>query len=312
MKREIAIKASAKINIGLEVGEPRPDGYHPIVSIFHSVDIADRLVFSKDASAGIRVEGAFDCPQEATTVYKAASLFMKRFGIEGGFNAVVEKGIPVMAGLGGGSADAAAALMALNMLYDTKMDTAGLAALGAKIGADVPFFLSGGAAVVSGIGDVIEPIPPRGDFAILLVEPAFGVSTRWAFAELDSMRRAKRSPAPADAAPSEAEAVRKERLISVFQGSLEKWRFKNSFEEMLYSRFPVYGELERLIREAGAFHVSITGSGSCMYGVFASIDGARGAEAKMMASIGERNGAKTLCGMALHAIKPLETSLLLG
>lgn len=311
MKREIAIEAFAKINIGLEIGKPRPDGYHPILGIFHSVGISDKIVFSRRESGGISVEGAFDCRPEDTTVYKAADLFRKRFGISGGFKAVVEKGIPAKAGLGGGSADAAAALVALDRLYGSRLTSSELREMGARIGADVPFFLSGGAAMVSGIGDIIEPIAPRSDFGILLIHPDFGVSTKWAFAELDSLRRGDRASPYAEDAPESLD-IRKDELLSAYRGPLEAWKFDNSFRKMLYHNFPVYVDLEKMLRKAGALHVSITGSGSCMYGVFGSMRDAHLAEAKLKSGADDGNAENTLYGMGLHAIKPLETSLYLG
>ncbi|MFA6366030.1 MAG: 4-(cytidine 5'-diphospho)-2-C-methyl-D-erythritol kinase [Candidatus Hydrogenedentales bacterium] len=311
MKREIAIEAFAKINIGLEIGMPRPDGYHPILGIFHSVGISDKIAFSRRESGGIRIEGAFDCRPEETTVYKAADLFRKQFGISGGFDAVVEKGIPAKAGLGGGSADAAAALVALDRLYETHLAASELCAMAARIGADVPFFLSGGAAMVSGIGDIIEPVAPRSDFAVLLIHPDFGVSTAWAFAELDSFRHGDKASPYAEEAPQGLE-IRKDKLLSAYRGPLEAWKFDNSFKKMLYHNFPVYDDLEKLLKKAGALHVSITGSGSCMYGVFRSMRDAHIAEAKLKSGAGDRNAENTLYGMRLHAIKPLETSLYLG
>ena len=311
MKHQIAIEAFAKINIGLEIGKSRPDGYHPILGIFHSVGISDKIIFSRQESGGIRVEGAFDCRPENSTVYKAADLFRKRFGISGGFKAVVEKGIPAKAGLGGGSADAAATLIALERLYGTHLAASELCAMAACIGADVPFFLSGGAAMVSGIGDIIEPIAPRSDFGILLIHPGFGVSTKWAFAELDSFRHNGKVPLYAED-DSESLEFRKDKLLSAYTGPLETWKFDNSFSEMLYRNFPVYDDLEKLLRKAGALHVSITGSGSCMYGVFRSMQDTHLAEAKLKSGADEGNAENTLYGMGLHAIKPLETSLYLG
>ena len=311
MEREIRIEAFAKINIGLAIGNPRPDGYHPILGIFHSVGISDKIRFRAEEGRGILVEGAFDCPAEATTVYKAAELFFRRTGIREGLAASVEKGIPVMAGLGGGSADAAATLLALDILFATKLGGGELSSLAGEIGADAPFFLRGGAAVVSGIGEVIEPIPPRGDFGILLIRPGFGVSTKWAYSELDSLRGSKGDPGRNEEERLDSpEAKRK--LVAAFESAPARWPFSNAFGEMLGSAYPIYRELDSRLRDAGAAYASITGSGSCMYGIFGSVDEAREAERKLRTSMTDGEGKTALCGMALHSIKPLETSLLLG
>jgi len=310
MKTELKVSAFAKINIGLEIGEPLLDGYHPILGIFHSVGISDILYCAMGEGSEIRVEGAFDCPPEATTIYRAAQLFFEHFNIRGGFTVRVEKSIPVMAGLGGGSADAAAVLFALSRLYDAGLEDAELSALAAKIGADVPFFIKGGAAVVSGRGDIIEPITARGDFGILLVYPGFGVSTGWAYAALDGFR--KGSGTCAATMDGHDTAMKKKKLYSGFASDIKAWEFSNSFSPMLHSAFPVYDTLETMLKEAGAQYVSITGSGSCLYGIFRTMSEAREAKEKLQASLTKHNATKTLYGMALHAMKPLETSLLLG
>jgi 4-diphosphocytidyl-2-C-methyl-D-erythritol kinase len=311
MKRVIEMEAFAKINIGLEIGSPRQDGYHSILGIFHSVGISDKLVVSETESSGIVVEGSFDCLVEETTVFKAAKLFLRDLGLQGGFKISVEKHIPVKAGLGGGSVDAAATIMALDRLNGTALSSGELASMAGLIGADVPFFLSGGAAIVSGKGDLIESIPSRNDFGILLVYPGFGVSTKWAYAELDSMRHAG-----GDAGLVEDEIIKdptaKAILASAFRQPVEEWTFRNSFDGMLRSAFPIYRRLETMLRESGALFVSITGSGSCLYGVYGSMNDVYRAERMLRASSNGLNGENTLYGMVLHAIKPLETSLLLG
>lgn len=315
MNGQISIKAFGKINIGLEIGYPLLDGYHPIRSIFHSLEIFDTLTLEKSTDDAILVEGSFDCPMETTTIYKAADLFKRVTGAKGGIKLAVKKEIPAMAGLGGGSVDAAATLVALDALYDTHLDKAQLGAMATQIGSDVSFFLDGGAAIVSGRGEIIKPIAPRNDFGIVLVWPGFGISTAWAYATLDSWR-AK--------ATLHEESARKllgssgpdlrwaDKMESRFRLSPKKWEFRNSFDEMLYNAHPVYHSIEMALRETGADFVSITGSGSCMYGIYSSNDEARGAEGKLKAAIQKRNAEKTLYGMALRAIKPLETSLLLG
>ena len=311
MKDEIAIKAYAKINIGLDIGPPRGDGFHPILGLFHSLDIADKLAFSRMKGEGIVVEGEFDCPTESTTIYKAAELFLRKSGADGGLRVAIEKRIPVMGGLGGGSADAAATIMALDTLCETKLGSGELFAMAGAIGSDVPFFLTGGAAIVSGRGEIIEPIVPRTDIGILLVHPGFGVSTKWAYAALDSLRKKQACKGGREELAVSSED-RKARLVATFRKHPDEWDFRNSFVEMLYAVYPVYAEVEAKLRESGAAYVSITGSGSCMYGIYASMGAAAEAEAMLISRDKGGNEEKTLYGMALHAIKPLETSLYLG
>ncbi|MDP2790644.1 MAG: 4-(cytidine 5'-diphospho)-2-C-methyl-D-erythritol kinase [Rectinemataceae bacterium] len=310
MKTEFKVEAFAKINIGLEIGAPLQDGYHPILGIFHSVGISDLLYCAKGEGSEIRVEGAFDCPPQATTIYRAAQLFLEHFKIRGGLVVRVEKGIPVMAGMGGGSADAAAVLLALSRLYDVTLTDAELSTVATTIGADVSFFIKGGAAVVSGRGDIIEPIPARRDFGILVVYPGFGVSTKWAYAALDAFRE---GPGKVQSIQDGRDAAMKKKILCrSFAGEIKTWDFYNSFSPMLHSAFPVYDTLQTMMKEAGAQYVSITGSGSSMYGIFRTMSEASEAKEKLQASLTKHNATKTLYGMALHAMKPLETSLLLG
>ncbi|HWP67825.1 MAG TPA: 4-(cytidine 5'-diphospho)-2-C-methyl-D-erythritol kinase, partial [Rectinemataceae bacterium] len=204
MMQVCKIDACAKINIGLRVGSPGADGYHPILSLFHSVSLFDTLSFARHpAGQGILVRGGFDCPGEETTIYKAIQAFRTATGIVDGLEAEVGKHIPAMAGLGGGSADAAATLVALDRLFDTGFSKGELVDIGAQIGSDVPFFLFGGAALVSGRGDVVEPIAPRTDFGILLLYPGFGVSTKWAYSRLDEWRAGNHAFRTEEGGPSQ-------------------------------------------------------------------------------------------------------------
>lgn len=312
MMQVCKINACAKINIGLRVGSSGADGYHPILSLFHSVSLSDTLFFARHpADQGILVQGCFDCPGEETTIYKAIKAFLAATGIVEGLSAKVDKHIPTMAGLGGGSADAAATLVALDRLFDIGFSKSELADLGAPIGSDVPFFLFGGAALVSGRGDVVEPIAPRADFGILLLYPGFGVSTRWAYSRLDEWRAG--NPAfRAEEDRSLQSVHERKRMISMFGGLPKAWDFKNSFEEILFPEFPVYATIKKCFIESGAHFVSVTGSGSCIYGVYASREEAEAAKEMLWLGLSAAHSEKTLSGMALHAIKPLETSLFLG
>ncbi|PKL06761.1 MAG: hypothetical protein CVV53_02580, partial [Spirochaetae bacterium HGW-Spirochaetae-9] len=172
-------------------------------------------------------------------------------------------------------------------------------------------FLKGGAAVVSGKGDIIEAIPPRVDFGVLLLYPGFGISTKWAYDALDSFRQGKgKRKAIEDKQPDEK--AKKKSLAGSFAEGVETWKFSNAFSPMLHAAFPVYKNLETMVREAGARYVSITGSGSCLYGIFRTVSEASAAKEKLQVSLNRQNATKTLYGMALHVVKPLETSLLLG
>lgn len=303
-KKTVAVEACAKINIGLRVGPARADGYHPISGIFHSISLSDRLLVGVGPGGpSIRVGGDFDCPARRTTVYRAAELFFRDRPLRAAVSIDAEKRIPAQAGLGGGSADAAAVLVALDAICGTELPESVLVGMALGIGADVPFFLKGGAAYVEGIGDIVDPVPPRTDFGLLVVKPPFGVSTKWAYAELDAARR--RSGEGKGSPTGKAEDM------SMFARPPGEWRFVNDFADMLRSSRPEYGLMEDALREAGASFVSVSGSGSCMYGVFADEEEARERSARVRERIASGMGAAWLSGMILYAVKPLETSLFL-
>ena len=257
------------------------------------------------------MQGSFDCPGEETTIHKAVEVFRTATGIIEGLTVEVDKHIPTMAGLGGGSADAAATLVALDRIFETRLGKDKLATLGAAIGSDVPFFLFGGAAIVSGRGDVIEPIAPRTDLGLLLLYPGFGVSTKWAYLRLDEWRQQGKASRPNEVV-GPVSMQEREKMIAAFNAPPETWNFRNSFEEILLPAFPVYRTIKSCFFESGAHFVSVTGSGSCIYGVYASWEGALAAKGMLRLALSAVHTENTLSSMALHAIKPLETSLFLG
>ena len=289
------------------------DGYHSISSVFHSVALGDILQVSEGRQNGLQVKGDFDCPPEATTIYRAAELFMELNGIEAGLEIEVDKRIPVQAGLGGGSADAAGVLVALDRLFPGSGEGTGLAEMGARVGSDVPFFLFGGAAYVSGRGEKVESLQPRTGLGILLIKPAFGMSTARAYAALDSAREGRGwntvSPHKIAAAP---DPLSDTSTASQMLGRMpSSWTFENDFSALLFESFSEYGMLDAALRDAGAAFVSISGSGSCIYGVFDSLRAAMNAQGLLEERTASAPGLKTLSGMALRAIKPLETSIVL-
>jgi 4-diphosphocytidyl-2-C-methyl-D-erythritol kinase len=323
MQGHIEIETYAKINLGLGIGAPEESGFHPLLGIFHSTGPVDllrmhaRLAPGRHRGSGsqestIEVQGSFDCPPETTSIHKAARLFFGHCGIRGDVFIEVEKRIPAMGGMGGGSSDAAATLAGLDALYGTGLDRETLMLLGAKLGSDVPFFFGSSAALVSGRGDIIEAIEPRTDFGILLVFPGFGVSTGWAYGTLDAWRALHSDARALDEEAGRPGSASRTELLKQFKGPICDWRFKNDFSPMLFEHFPVYGTLESLLKEAGARYVSITGSGSTMYGIFDSPAEATEAEAALTSGKAGASGSNTLCGMALRAVKPLDTTMVLG
>lgn len=259
MTASVCVQAPAKVNLHLRVYGRRPDGFHGILSLFQALSLSDSIVVrSLKKPDAVEIGGIFDCPPEKTTLFKAAVAFREATGLRDGVSIVAEKRVPAGAGLGGGSGDAAAVLRALNALFDTSLSGTELARLGSLVGSDVPFFFSCGAAIVSGRGDVVEGIPCRDDFSLVVVFPGFSVGTAWAYSLLDR-ERAEGSLEP-DPGKAEIEAM--------YRGPTRAWRFGNSFEPFvgaLHSAIPAL--TSRLLSEGASF-AAMSGSGSSVFGVF--------------------------------------------
>lgn len=184
---QVTVHAPAKINLTLDVVGRREDGYHLLESIFQAVDCRDTLTARRTPQGiSLTVAGGEPCPMEKNTAFRAAQAFFAYTGLAGGAEMTLTKRIPQQAGMGGGSADAAAALLALDRLYDTRLTAQELCKLGLQVGADVPFCLTGGTAFVSGIGEEIAPLPPLPDCHIVVAQPSEGVSTAAAYGALDA------------------------------------------------------------------------------------------------------------------------------
>ncbi len=332
METHYSAIAYAKINLHLSIGPKAEDGFHSIASLFQSISLADRISLALpdiqeglekeqggrkverggQAEPDIVVEGEFDCLPESTTLYKAARLFLERQGIRSRLYIRVDKGIPAKAGLGGGSADAAALLVLLDKAFGTGLDQRELIDLGLSVGSDVPFFFKGGTAFVHGRGELIEVLPPIRDLGILLICPSFGVSTGSAYAALDAWRAEK--PIEGNSRPWDKTVPeeKKRQILDELGKPLDCWAFKNDFSPVLYREYPIYKPIEALLHSEGAAFVSVSGSGSSIFGLFESQENARQAKERLIGDGVEESTRKLLYGMALHAIKPLETSLRLG
>lgn len=181
-KLPVQLLAPAKINLSLEVRGKRADGFHEIETVMVPVSLADTLVIER---AGVGI--AFTCSDatlpcdDTNLVVRAAKIFFERAKIPAAVSIHLEKKIPHGAGLGGGSSDAAATLHALDELFDTRLGTPALSALAAELGSDIPFFIYHSAAVCRGRGEVVEPFAFAEKLPLLLIKPAFGVPTPWAY-----------------------------------------------------------------------------------------------------------------------------------
>ena len=181
-------KAYAKVNLTLAVREKRPDGYHEVVSVMQRVSLCDTLT-AEQTREGITLtcsDPALPSGEE-NLAHRAASLFFRETGIAGGVALTLEKRIPSQAGLGGGSSDAASALLALRKLYAPALPDTELETMAAALGSDVPFFIRGGTQLATGRGEVLSPLPPLTDGWFVIVKPAESFSTPAMYRRLDEL-----------------------------------------------------------------------------------------------------------------------------
>jgi len=257
---KIKIKANAKINLVLDVVGKRKDGYHDIETIFSEISLFDNLILKK-TKKGIKINIAqeVNIPQEKNLCYKAAQLFFKETRIKQGVEIFLEKNIPVGAGLGGGSSDAAATLKGLNSLFNNPLSNDNLKKIALKIGMDVPFFIDGGCAVASGRGEKLKNIKLKKTFWLVIIKPNFSISTKEAYELIDkNLILTKNS--------SYAKIMTK----ALGSGLLEITEsLYNIFERVVSIQYPGFpSKLKEKFKDAGADGVLMSGSGSAVYGIF--------------------------------------------
>lgn len=249
--------APAKINLFLDILSKRPDGYHDLGTLFQTINAGDTLSGELDPSGKIslRYNAPQEYPVESDLVYKAALLVQKTYEVKLGVSFYLEKKMPLGAGLGGGSADAAAALRLLNKLWNLNVSPEDLEKLGAKLGADVPFLVQGGSAKAEGIGEIlsrVEPLKLPEGAALLVATPQCAVPTKAAYAGC----------VPSGDVRWE---TYKNSDFSDFKGGAY-----NKFEESVLPQFPLIAQMKRDFLDYGADFSLMSGSGASVFGVFPS------------------------------------------
>jgi len=259
--RRLALRVPAKLNLYLDVLYRRDDGYHEIESLAQSISLYDVLRLEK-IKKGIEIdlsEGS-GLRKEDNLVFKAAKLFFEVTSISPGVKIYLEKKIPVGGGLGGGSADAAGTLIGLNWLFDTRIDLSRLLSCSLKLGADVPFCILGGTAILRGKGEKIYPLPSMREGWVVLVYPEIPVSTAWAYSKVSS--RLTLSGLNVKLNLSRVKQILSSRKLTSVEGLLY-----NKLEEVVVERFPVIGDIKKKIKNMGVRGVLMSGSGSTVFGL---------------------------------------------
>ena len=264
--RSVSVPAFAKINLDLRVLGTRPDGYHDLKTVFQSLALFDNVtVTSRRGPLAVTCDEPDIPTDRRNLVWKAASLL---YHVSTGRKTVprdiaidLRKRIPSEAGLGGGSSDAAMTLIALNALWKLDLDVATLTRIGARLGADVPYFLIGGTALGLGRGDDIYPLADMPSVHVVILRPGFGVATSDAYKWFDEeTRRTPKEPAP--------------RLVPP---GWPAWTttLRNDLEVPVVRHHPAIGRIRQSLLDAGATFAAMSGSGSAVFGLFERADAAR-------------------------------------
>lgn len=257
-EKELILRAAAKINLYLNVLREYKNGYHEIESIMQSVGLYDRIILRR-GKEGIKVfSNRFGVPQgEGNICYQSANLFFRKTGIKEGIRLEIQKSIPLGAGLGGGSADAAATLWGMNKLFGTKISLSELSKWAEEIGADVPFCLRGGTSLIKGKGEVLTPLPPIKKGWLILLYPKIPISTSWVYKKVFSIKLQRRRLN----IDLFIKLAKEKGLIGI------RSFLYNKLEEIVLEEFPLIKIIKNELLEAGVKTSLMTGSGSTIFGI---------------------------------------------
>jgi 4-diphosphocytidyl-2-C-methyl-D-erythritol kinase len=262
----LSLIAPAKINWFLKIIGKRDDGYHNIRTLMQCINLYDNLIF--EHTDDLEIVCDLNIQLIDNLVFKAASLLKKYTTYRKGARIILKKNIPVSAGLGGGSSDAAFTLSGLNKLWGINLNKKELNSIASEIGSDVPFFLEGPLALVEGKGEKVTPFKNTSSITLLLVKPPISVSTAWAYSCYDNKSELTKKPVD----------------IKLFFQAFNNKDFDslntlldNDLEKVVIEKYPVIKEIKNSMREMGAAIASMSGSGPTVFGVFDSMEAAKSA-----------------------------------
>ncbi|MDF2871018.1 MAG: 4-diphosphocytidyl-2C-methyl-D-erythritol kinase [Anaerocolumna sp.] len=257
----IKLKAYAKINLGLDVVRKREDGYHEVRMIMQTIGLYDKvsILRTNNTSITVKTNLPYLPTDENNLVYKAAALIKKNYNINQGVHIILDKKIPVAAGLAGGSSDAAAVLYGLNRLFHLNLSKEELSELGLQLGADVPYCLLRGTALSEGIGEILTPISPFPSCHILIVKPGINVSTKHVY---EHLKLDEHTHHP------NIDAI----LTAISNRDLKcaVSHFGNVLESVTINEYPVIGQIKEELTAFGAIVSMMSGSGPTVFGLFDS------------------------------------------
>jgi len=267
------VNSYAKINLYLKIGKRLKSGYHNLQTVMQKVNLHDIISFEKLNMDEIVIESnTKDLENKDNLAYKAALLLKKKFKIKDGVKINIEKNIPIASGLGGGSSNAACTLIALNKLWNLKLNQKKLISLASEIGSDVPFFIVGESALVEGTGNKIKPLKKALTVNIVLVNPGIKVSTTWAYNKFDKEKNIVKNNADI-----------KELLKAINKKDMKKIakNIHNDFDAITEKKHKIVNEIKTNLRKFDAMNSLVVGSGPTVIGIFDSIYTAREAYFKL-------------------------------
>lgn len=259
----LSLKAYAKVNLALDVLRRRPDGYHDVKMIMQNLDIYDELEFeviardTEDVRIDLTVNKEGIPTDDRNLVYKAIAILFEAFNIKSHIAVNLIKNIPAEAGMAGGSTDCAAALKAVNILYNLGLTTDELMKYGVKLGADVPYCILGRTAISEGIGEVLTPIKGLPPVHVLVAKPPVNVSTKEIYTNLKANELEKHPDVD-----GMVEALESQNLSAIAE------RMENVLETVTVNMHPEIEELKALMKDQGALNAIMSGSGPTVFGLF--------------------------------------------
>jgi 4-diphosphocytidyl-2-C-methyl-D-erythritol kinase len=270
---DITVFAPAKVNVILRILDRRPDGFHNLWSVMQAVALDDEVQIRLRADRQdiqLRCDATDLSADQSNLVYRAAAAVLARAQQSVGLDIELRKRIPMGAGLGGGSSDAAATIIGLNCLLQLKWSPAQMAEVGQSLGSDVPFFLFSPAACVTGRGESVRPVVIEGARWVVLVNPGYGVDTKWAYQELAATRTSVR---PLSKAQQELDRQSRMGWVQLIAAA------ENDFEAPVFATHGKLREIKQSLQDHGAEIALLSGSGATVFGVFTDEARARHAQA---------------------------------
>lgn len=266
------VNSYAKANLYLKIGKKLKSGYHDIQSIMQLVKLHDSVSFEKIKEDKIIIESNNrELESRNNLAYKAAEMLKKKFNVREGIKIRVDKSIPISAGLGGGSSNAASTLVFLSKLWGLKLSQKKLVELGIKIGSDVPFFIFGNTSLVEGIGDKVMPLKKSVSINIVLVNPGIKVATTKAYGWFDKEKKTK------------SKASIKDMMNAISKKDVKKIaeNMHNDFDGIIERKHRIIKDIKTNFRKFDSLNAMVVGSGPTVIGVFDSIYSAREAYFKL-------------------------------